>query len=52
MTLAIYNFYGQRLADWQLVSATIVLTVAPVVILFIIGQRYIISGMTSGAVKG
>ena len=52
MTLAVYNFYGQRLADWQLVSATIVLTVAPVVILFIIGQRYIISGMTSGAVKG
>ena len=52
MTIAVYNFYGQRLADWQLVSATIVLTVAPVVILFIIGQRYIVSGMTSGAVKG
>jgi len=40
------------LADWQLVSDTIVLTVAPVVIIFIVGQKYIISGMTSGAVKG
>ncbi|MHB8276737.1 MAG: carbohydrate ABC transporter permease [Candidatus Humimicrobiaceae bacterium] len=52
MTLAVYNFYGQRLADWQLVSATIVLTVAPIVIIFLVGQKYIISGMTSGAVKG
>jgi len=52
MTFAVYNFYGQRLADWQLVSATIVLTVASVVVLFIVGQKYIISVMTSGAVKG
>jgi len=52
ITLAVYNFYGQKLADWQLVSASIVLTVTPVVIVFILGQRYIVSGMTSGAVKG
>lgn len=52
MTLAIYNFYGRRISEWQLVNADVVLTIAPVVVLYIIGQRYIISGMTAGAVKG
>ncbi|MBC8081528.1 MAG: carbohydrate ABC transporter permease [Gorillibacterium sp.] len=52
MTLAIYNFYGQRISDWQLVFADIVLTVLPVLFIYMLGQRYIISGMTAGAVKG
>ena len=52
MTLAIYNFYGRRISEWQLVNADVVLTIAPVVILYIVGQRYLISGMTAGAVKG
>jgi len=52
MTLAIYNFFGQYEADWNLVSADIVLTILPVIIVYLLGQRYIISGMTSGAVKG
>jgi raffinose/stachyose/melibiose transport system permease protein len=52
MTLAIYNFFGQFEADWSLVSADIVLTILPVIIIYLMGQRYIISGMTSGAVKG
>lgn len=52
MTVAIYNFYGQKMSDWQLVSATIVLTVIPVVIVYILGQKYIVTGMTAGAVKG
>jgi raffinose/stachyose/melibiose transport system permease protein len=29
-----------------------VLTILPVIIIYLMGQRYIISGMTSGAVKG
>jgi raffinose/stachyose/melibiose transport system permease protein len=52
MTLAIYNFYGWRVSEWQLVNADVILTIAPVVLLYIIGQRYIISGMTAGAIKG
>jgi len=38
--------------NWNLVSADIVLTVLPVIVVYLIGQRYIISGMTTGAVKG
>lgn len=52
MTLAVYNFFGQFQMKWNLVSADIVLTSLPVVIIYLIGQKYIISGMTSGSVKG
>lgn len=52
MTLAIYNFFGQYQSDWSLVSADIVLTILPVIIIYLFAQRFIFSGMTAGAVKG
>lgn len=52
MTLAIYNFFGQYQSDWSLVSADIVLTILPVIIIYLLAQRYILSGLTIGAVKG
>jgi raffinose/stachyose/melibiose transport system permease protein len=39
-------------ANWNLVSADVVLTILPVVLVYLLGQRHIISGMTAGAVKG
>jgi raffinose/stachyose/melibiose transport system permease protein len=52
MTLAVYNFFGQYQADWSLVSADIVLTILPVIIIYLFAQRFILSGMTAGSVKG
>jgi raffinose/stachyose/melibiose transport system permease protein len=52
MTLAVYNFFGQYQSDWSLVSADILLTILPVVLIYLLGQRFILSGLTSGAVKG
>ena len=52
MTLAVYNFFGMYFKDWNLVCADIVLTSAPVVIIYLLGQKYIVSGMTAGAIKG
>lgn len=52
MILAIYNFFGQFRASWDLVSAVIVLTVAPIMVVYVAGQKYIVSGMTAGAIKG
>ena len=52
MTLAIYNFFGQFQSDWSLVSADIVLTIIPVIIIYLLAQRFILSGLTAGAVKG
>ena len=52
MTLAIYNFYGRRVSDWNLVFADILITIFPVLIVYVAGQKYLVSGMTAGAVKG
>jgi raffinose/stachyose/melibiose transport system permease protein len=51
MTLAVYNFFGQFSSDWSLVSADVVLTIIPVIIVYLIAQRWILSGMVAGAVK-
>jgi raffinose/stachyose/melibiose transport system permease protein len=52
MTLAVYNFFGQFQQSWNLVSADIILTILPVIVIYLLGQRFIIAGMTSGSVKG
>jgi raffinose/stachyose/melibiose transport system permease protein len=52
MTLSVYNFFGQYQQSWNLVSADILLTILPVIVLYLAGQRFILSGLTSGAVKG
>ena len=52
MTLAVYNFYGQYQADWSLVSADVVLTILPVILIYFVAQRWIVSGVSAGAVKG
>ena len=38
--------------DWPLVMAATVLTVIPILVVFLFLQRYMIKGLTSGAVKG
>lgn len=48
----VYNFYGRFTANWNLVSVTILYAILPVVLVYLLGQKYIISGMISGAVKG
>jgi raffinose/stachyose/melibiose transport system permease protein len=52
MTLSVYNYFGQRQQYWNLVSADILMTILPVIVIYVAAQRYILSGMTIGAVKG
>lgn len=52
MTLAVYGFYGMYVSSWNLVCAAIILTTLPIIIVYFIGQKYLVSGMMSGAVKG
>ena len=52
MTLAVYNFFGQYQSSWNLVSADILLTIIPVIVIYLFGQRFILAGLTSGSVKG
>ena len=52
MTLAVYNFFGQFEMKWNLICADVLLTCAPVIIIYLLGQKYIVGGQTAGAVKG
>lgn len=51
LPLTVYNFYGAHASSWNLIFADIIITVAPLLIIYICAQKYIISGMTAGAVK-
>ncbi len=44
MTLAVYNFFGAFQNSWNLVAADIMLTLLPVLIVFVLGQKYIVGG--------
>lgn len=52
MILMVYNYWGFLNQEWGKICAVIVLTLLPILILYIAMQKYIIAGMTSGAVKG
>jgi raffinose/stachyose/melibiose transport system permease protein len=52
MTLSIYGFFGRYEQEWNLVFADIVMTCVPILAIYLVGQRYIVSGLTAGAVKG
>ena len=52
MTLAVYNFFGAFQNSYNLIAADIMLTLVPVLVVFILGQKYIVGGMSAGAVKG
>jgi len=45
------TFAGDRMADWPLMSAAIIMIAIPTIIIYIFLQKYIISGVTDGAVK-
>lgn len=52
ITAGIFNFMGQYGTKWSYLTAFAVVTILPVALIFIFMQKYIISGITSGAVKG
>ena len=52
ITAGIFNFMGQYGTKWSYLTAFAVVTIIPVALIFIFMQKYIVGGMTSGAVKG
>jgi multiple sugar transport system permease protein len=52
LTAQIYHFMGKYGIEWNRIMAFGVILVLPVMIIFILLQKYIIGGLTSGAVKG
>lgn len=52
LTTMVYSFFGQFQRSWNLVCVIMVMILVPIIIVYAIGQKYIIAGMTAGAVKG
>ncbi len=47
-----FNFFGTFTQDFGALTASLVMTATPVIILYLALQRYIIKGVSAGAVKG
>lgn len=51
VSLTIYSFCSQKKSDWNLLFANITLISLPIIAIYCFLQKYIVSGMTAGAVK-
>jgi raffinose/stachyose/melibiose transport system permease protein len=51
ITLGVQQFIGQYTTDWNSVLAALSLAILPVVVIYVIFSRQLISGLTAGAVK-
>jgi multiple sugar transport system permease protein len=52
LPIAVYNFLSYAEVDWGGVMAAAVAIMAPAIILTMIFQKYVVKGLTMGAVKG
>jgi raffinose/stachyose/melibiose transport system permease protein len=52
ITRGMIVFQGVYGSDWPTLAAGVLIMTLPMVIIFLVLQRYIVSGMTAGAVKG
>ena len=52
LPIATQAFYGTYSTDLGLVMAALLLAMLPILVLYLFLQRYIVEGVTSGAVKG
>jgi multiple sugar transport system permease protein len=52
LPIAVYNFVSYAEVDWGAVMAASVAIMTPAIILTMIFQRYVVQGLTLGAVKG
>ena len=51
LPLSTYSFYGTYSSDYGVIMAALVLTVAPILVLYLFLQKEIIDGVVAGAVK-
>lgn len=52
LILSTNKLFGEYTKEWSLILAALVLTAIPVIIIYAIFQKYIVSGIAEGAVKG
>lgn len=49
--LQTYYFFGSYNTDWSLALSGLVLTIIPIALFYVFAQKYIIKGVTDGAIK-
>jgi raffinose/stachyose/melibiose transport system permease protein len=49
--LAVSNFAGAYVKQWDLILTAILMAMIPIVILFLVAQKFIIKGMVAGSIK-
>lgn len=52
LPMGVMYFQGQHASQWNLILAYLSLAMVPAVLMFIFGQKYIVAGLTGGALKG
>lgn len=52
LPMAVYNFIGYAKISWGPLMAAATMITGPIVVISLVMQRYVVSGMTAGAVKG
>ena len=52
LPLAVASFVGSFVKKWDLILTATMMTMLPIIIVFLILQKYIIKGMVEGSVKG
>ena len=52
ITRGLFVFSGQYQNDWTLMAAALFIVAAPLIVLYLFGQRYIVDGIMAGGVKG
>ncbi|MCC7450873.1 MAG: carbohydrate ABC transporter permease [Anaerolineae bacterium] len=51
ISTSLFRFIGPFNAHWEVVSAGVVITIMPTLIIFLLLQKYVYNGLTQGAVK-
>ena len=52
MVMMMYNYFSKYVSSWNLVCSAMLVNILPIIIIYVFGQKYLVSGMASGAVKG
>ena len=52
LPVAVQAFVGSYVKQWDLILSAALLAILPMIIVFLVGQKQIMSGMVEGAVKG
>ncbi len=51
LTVGVTTFIGQYRVEWQYLFASSVIAIVPVVILFVVIERWLVGGLTAGSIK-